>query len=314
MITSGTASNSSPFLEHEHYSEREDSSFSPKPPAPTPAPHVHHPSGSLTFVAGRGDNNNPSYYEDTDGSEAGGEDVDPDENVPLVQSLKTDWGQFTGAVYNLTNSTIGSGVLALPYVMKQAGLIPGICFLFIFACLTTYSLFLLHKSSQILLQKNIPTFNRDYEDIARILHSDYGSVFVKLCIIVNNFGACISYLVIIGDLLVPALNNWFGGDLPPAWFWDDVFFTRAFLVTFVTFAFLFPLSLYSKISSLKFTSLLSLFAVLGFILVVILYFFIEPFPDDRDSSPTLIFDFSFSGFKNVIIVLPIITFCVCLSR
>eukprot|EP01088_Endostelium_zonatum_P003107 TRINITY_DN1414_c0_g1_i1.p1 TRINITY_DN1414_c0_g1~~TRINITY_DN1414_c0_g1_i1.p1 ORF type:complete len:579 (-),score=108.38 TRINITY_DN1414_c0_g1_i1:11-1747(-) len=299
----------SPFLEHEHYSDsnREESKYITET--------TYDPKGTLVLSkeATTHLSHNPSYYEDTE-SEAS-EQVDPDENIPLVKSLKTDWSQFTGAVYNLTNSTIGSGVLALPFVIKQCGLLPGISFLFIFACITSYSLHLLHKSSLILLQKNIPTFNRDYEDIARLLHSDFGSIFVKLCIIINNFGACISYLVIIGDLLVPALTNWFGDDFPPHWFWNDIIFTRTFLVSLITFSFLLPLSLYSKMSSLKFTSLLSLFAVIAFIIAVVFYYIHQVATGDKEdesdsdnNSIALSFGADWNSVKDVIVVLPIITF------
>ncbi len=48
---------------------------------------------------------------------------------------------------------------------------------------------------------------RNYEDIAEALYGHWLAVVVKLFIILVNFGACISYLIIIGDLLTSSIGE-----------------------------------------------------------------------------------------------------------
>lgn len=204
---------------------------------------------------------------------------------------------FAGAVFNLANSTIGAGALGLPLVMKSCGIVLGTIFLAFFAYLSDYSLSLLHKSSQMLIenrkdQKYIRT--RNYEDIAEALYGHWLAVVVKLFIILVNFGACISYLIIIGDLLTSSIGERIKGT--DEFMWEYFYIERVFIVAFIAIFILFPLSITEKMQSLRFISLISIFSILGFIGVVVVYYFAGDIEQYQEGSISL-FNFDLSIFS-----------------
>src|SRR3989338_5475666 len=56
--------------------------------------------------------------------------LEDDETKPKVRGTASK----IGILFNLTNTTVGTGILALPYAMKSAGLVMGIIMTLIAAC------------------------------------------------------------------------------------------------------------------------------------------------------------------------------------
>jgi amino acid permease len=221
--------------------------------------------------------------------------VSPTDATPGGASLK-------GAVFNLVNSTIGTGVLGLPLVFKDCGLVLGFIFLIAFALLAAYTLILLHKCSQILINRNDERYisSKSYEDIGQVVNGRWGAFFVKLCVICINFGGCLSFQIIIGDLLLSSIGERIRGDDN-----DDIkyiWLERPFVVGAIALLLLFPLSIIERMHSLRFISLLSLLTVIGFILVVVIYYFVEG--ETHQEGDLHLFRFDISIFK----VLSICTF------
>lgn len=55
---------------------------------------------------------------------------------------------YLSSIFNITNTIIGGGILALPFALKQAGLVLGILFIIVQALLVVYSSYLLTKASK----------------------------------------------------------------------------------------------------------------------------------------------------------------------
>lgn len=58
---------------------------------------------------------------------------------------------FIGAIFNFANSTIGSGVLGLPLVLYETGVVFGLMFIFLGAIISGTSLLLLQKCSFMII-------------------------------------------------------------------------------------------------------------------------------------------------------------------
>lgn len=60
---------------------------------------------------------------------------------------------MAGAIFNLANSTIGAGVLGLPYVMHETGVVTGFLFIILGAVMSCISLILLQRGLYVLGMK-----------------------------------------------------------------------------------------------------------------------------------------------------------------
>jgi len=94
-----------------------------------------------------------------------------------------------GSAMNIANTIMGAGILALPNVIKQFGVIVGSAIISVSCILTFVSCILLLKS------KNLSQHSK-YISIGKHCFGNAGLWIVKLIIIVNNIGLCIAYLII----------------------------------------------------------------------------------------------------------------------
>ena len=107
------------------------------------------------------------------------------------------------SVFNLANTTVGAGTLALPYFFSQAGLGLGCSLLFSIALLSCYSLHLLSRcrSCDAVLAANGGAAASSYLDVAFFAFERKGRIVVTLVMLCLCFGALVAYFVIIGTLL-----------------------------------------------------------------------------------------------------------------
>ncbi len=112
--------------------------------------------------------------------------------------LQGRWGVLAMLTMNLSNSTLGAGVLGLPFVASQAGLVVAIVMLLFCAAVTDWTLHLLLRCQQM-------TGLGTYEAIGERCFGRKGSVAVAVGILLINFGAMVAYLVICGDLVAPLI-------------------------------------------------------------------------------------------------------------
>ncbi|KAK7844454.1 amino acid transporter avt6a [Quercus suber] len=125
--------------------------------------------------------------------------------VPLLPSQKFsaeeelreggfDGASFSGAVFNLSTTVVGAGIMALPAIMKQLGLIPGLVMIVLGAALT-------ESSIEMILRFSRASKSATYSGLVSDAFGGPGRTLLQLCIVVNNLGMLVVYMIIIGDVL-----------------------------------------------------------------------------------------------------------------
>ncbi|KAI9290880.1 hypothetical protein K502DRAFT_368886 [Neoconidiobolus thromboides FSU 785] len=221
----------------------------------------------VTNTQGTKDNNNLSnskhYIEAEDLLSSGKhsntneieEIIHEDDKLPN-QYTKNGYGGATimSSITNLSNTILGSGMLAMPAAFATVGLNFGI-FLVLFSGFTSGSgLYLLSQCAQRVNHRNSSFF-----EVSKLTYPSAAKWF-NIAIAIKCFGVSISYLIIIGDLM-PQIMESMG-------FLDStIFLNRRFWITFFMLGII-PLGFLKKLDSLRYTSIIALGSVLYLVLIV----------------------------------------------
>ncbi|XP_030468906.1 amino acid transporter AVT6A-like [Syzygium oleosum] len=193
-----------------------------------------------------------------------------DENAPLLPKRQDEeeasfdefnGASFTGAVFNLSTTIVGAGIMALPATMKVLGLGLGIAMIVFMAFLTNASIDMLLRFSRA--GKSV-----SYGGLMGDAFGKYGRILLQICVMVNNIGVLIVYMIIIGDVLsgtsssgvhhAGVLEGWFGEH-----WWNG----RTFVLLVTTLGIFAPLACFKRIDSLRFTSALSVALAVVFLVI-----------------------------------------------
>lgn len=112
-----------------------------------------------------------------------------DHQEPVEAGL--DGASFSGAVFNLSSTIVGAGIMALPAVVKQLGLIPGLILIMLGSTLTELSIDFILKFSRA--SKSVT-----YAGAVGESFGNAGRTLLQVCIVVNNLGMLVVYMIIIG--------------------------------------------------------------------------------------------------------------------
>ncbi|XP_012605491.1 putative sodium-coupled neutral amino acid transporter 11 isoform X2 [Microcebus murinus] len=148
------------------------------------------------------------------------------------------------AVFNVVNSIIGSGIIGLPYSMKQAGFPLGILLLFWVSYISDFSLVLLIKGGAL-------SGTDTYQSLVNKTFGFPGYLLLSVLQFLYPFIAMISYNIIAGDTLSKVFQRIPGVDP------ENLFVGRHFIIMISTVTFTLPLSLYRDIAKLGKVSLIS---------------------------------------------------------
>ncbi|KAM7487546.1 hypothetical protein LguiB_025030 [Lonicera macranthoides] len=193
------------------------------------------------------------------------------EKAPLLPKKKGRDGEgehsefngasFIGAVFNLSTTIIGAGIMALPAAIKVLGLAPGIAIILLVAVLSEASVSMLLKFSG-------NGKSNSYGGVMGDAFGNVGKAVLQLCVVINNIGTLIVYMIIIGDVLsgttssgvhhAGVLEGWFGEQ-----WWNG----RFFVLLFTTLGVFAPLACLKRIDSLKFTSAIAVALALFFLVI-----------------------------------------------
>ncbi|KAG9137303.1 hypothetical protein Leryth_014938 [Lithospermum erythrorhizon] len=192
-----------------------------------------------------------------------------DEKTPLLPTHNEEHcGEFngasySGAVFNLSTTIVGAGIMALPATMKVLGLIPGITMIILMALVA-------ESSIEYLIRFSRAAKSVSYGGVMGNAFGKYGKMLLQMCVLINNIGMLVVYMIIIGDVLsgttedgihhAGVLEGWFG----IRW-WNGRFFVL--LVT--TLAVFTPLASLKHIDSLRHTSAISMGLALVFLVVTV---------------------------------------------
>ncbi|KAK8517182.1 hypothetical protein V6N13_092469 [Hibiscus sabdariffa] len=164
-----------------------------------------------------------------------------------------------GAVFNVSTSIIGAGIMSIPATLKVLGVIPAFVMIVVIARLAEISV-------EFLMRYTHAGDTTTYAGVMRESFGKVGSVLVQICVMITNLGCLIIYLIIIGDVLsgnqpegsvhLGVLQQWFG-----IHWWNS----RALVLLFTLVFILLPLVMFKRVESLRFSSAISVFLAVVFV-------------------------------------------------
>ncbi|XP_063115256.1 putative sodium-coupled neutral amino acid transporter 11 isoform X1 [Cavia porcellus] len=182
-------------------------------------------------------------------------DLDDQETLVSEQENKGKSCQ-SAAVFNVVNSIIGSGIIGLPYSMKQAGFPLGILLLFWVSYITDFSLVLLIKGGAL-------SGTDTYQSLVNRTFGFTGYLLLSILQFLYPFIAMISYNIIAGDTLSKVFQRIPGVDP------ENLFIGRHFIIVLSTISCTLPLSLYrdiAKLGKISFISTILTTLILGIVI------------------------------------------------
>ena len=186
------------------------------------------------------------YPEDEDGQSL-------DKEMEGKDSIKTSGAQ-------IANTIMGAGILSIPIIMRYLGLFLGIIIIILLALCTLFSVFILIRCHEI-------TGKNGFSMLGKITMGKFGSILIKINIIINNLGFCIAYFRIFGEVFQTIIQ----GFISPDSFWANNWHNFIYIIfcSFIMFYFIFI----KNISALKKVAYMGVSAVLIFSFGLTLLFF-----------------------------------------
>lgn len=106
-----------------------------------------------------------------------------------------DGASFSGAVFNLSTTVVGAGIMALPAAVKQLGMIPGLIMIVLGSMLTEASI-------GMILRFTRASKAATYSGLVGDAFGGAGRTLLQVCIVVNNLGMLVVYMIIVGIILL----------------------------------------------------------------------------------------------------------------
>ena len=134
-----------------------------------------------------------------------------DENAPLIPKAQEsdsagfdefNGASFSGAGFNLSTTIVGAGIMGLPACVKKLGMVPGLLAIILTGFLT-------EKSIEFMIRISRAGNLSSYGSLMGDAFGKYGKALVQICVVVNNIGVLIIYMIIIGKdyILKPIASN-----------------------------------------------------------------------------------------------------------
>ncbi|KAF8687159.1 hypothetical protein HU200_042823 [Digitaria exilis] len=201
------------------------------------------------------------------------------------------------AVFNLATSIIGAGIMALPATMKVLGVAVGLVSILVMGVLSEITIELLVRFSAYCRALS-------YGEVVHRALGRPASIVAQMCVIINNAGVLVVYLIIIGDVMSGSLKHIGVMDqLVGHGEWDN----RKLLILVVLVIFLAPLCALEKIDSLSLSSAASVALAVVFVVVSCIIALIK-IAEGKISMPRMGPDFSSrEAMLDLLVVIPIMT-------
>ncbi|KAL5539949.1 hypothetical protein UlMin_043872 [Ulmus minor] len=181
-------------------------------------------------------------------------------DAPLLEpSSPNRRPSISGAVFNVSTSIIGAGIMSIPATLKVLGVIPALALIVIVALLVDVSV-------EFLMRFTHSGDSVTYAGVMKESFGQVGSVATQICVMITNLGCLIMYLIIIGDVLsgnqpegtvhLGVLQEWFGFH-----WWNS----REFALLVTVLVVLLPLVLLRRVESLRFSSAVAVLLAVVFV-------------------------------------------------
>lgn len=158
----------------------------------------------------------------------------------------------TSSTINLVKTIVGAGMLAIPFVFRNGGVLVGVLLTVLAALASALGLVLLAQCSKVLVYPRRSSFFS-----LCMLAFPMCSPLSDLAMFVQCFGVGLSYLILVGDLFPPLFANF--GDRN-----DWILYSTVIIV---------PLCMLKKLDNLKYSSIVGLFAMTYLVMLVIASYF-----------------------------------------
>ncbi|KMZ70831.1 Amino acid transporter-like protein [Zostera marina] len=224
------------------------------------------------------------------------------DGLPLVNNSDSNdsissGSDVSGAVFNLSTTIIGAGIMALPATMRVLGLLIGFIAIVVMG-------FVSEISVELLVRFSVLTKSKSYGEVVHSALGDTARIISEICIIINNAGVLVVYLIIIGDVMsgndahVGIFFQWFG---------HTVLDNRALVIFIILVFFLAPLCSFQRIESLETTSAAAVALAILFVFISCLITFIKII-NGTVRTPRMGPDFtSAQTFTDLLVVIPIMS-------
>lgn len=183
----------------------------------------------------------------------------PDHDLPST-STEEKQPSVSGAVFNVSTSIIGAGIMSIPATLKVLGVVPAFVSIVLIAILVDVSV-------EFLLRFTYAGKSTTYAGLMKESFGRIGSVAVQISVMITNLGCLIVYLIIIGDVLsgdqsgegsvhLGVLQEWFG-----IHWWN----TRAVAILFIVIFVMLPLVLFRRVELLAMSSAVAVLLAVVFV-------------------------------------------------
>ncbi|XP_054789092.1 amino acid transporter AVT6C-like isoform X3 [Prosopis cineraria] len=122
------------------------------------------------------------------------------DNVPLLADTQksaagsnSQNGSIPGAVFNISTTMIGAGIMSIPATMKVLGIVPGFLMIVSVALATEITV-------EFMLRYTGSGKSITYAGMVGESYGKLGSLAVKVCVIITNLGVLTIYLIILDSL------------------------------------------------------------------------------------------------------------------
>ncbi|GFY83461.1 transmembrane amino acid transporter family protein [Actinidia rufa] len=165
------------------------------------------------------------------------------DGAPLLPKIRPRGGaSISGAVFNVSTSMIGAGIMSIPATFKVLGVIPGFILILMVA-------FAVEVTVEFLLRYTNSGESASYGGLMAESFGKFGSVALQVCVMVTNLGDVLCGNQSEGTLHLGILQEWFGIQ-----WWNSRACALLVIVLFVMLPFL----LLRSIESLKHASAVSI--------------------------------------------------------
>ena len=188
-------------------------------------------------------------------------DKSSEEIIQNILPQKTS--SMFSSILNIMNTIIGAGILTLPYIIMNFGIIFGFLLIISIYLITIYSCKLLIES------KNLSNQTTNYSKLGILTMGKKGEILIKSLIFLNNFGICIIYFMIFGSSINKLIEIIFSQQKQQ----HEKFFLSTKFFQLIGAIIILPFSFAKSTEKLKFASILTILSVFIFTLLTVYNFF-----------------------------------------
>ncbi|KAL7719976.1 Amino acid transporter [Entamoeba marina] len=202
------------------------------------------------------------------------EEIDDFDDVPVGSA------SVFSTIFNLTNTIIGSGLLAVPLAFQYSGYIGGTVLLLLAWILSAFAMYQL---TVVCIKTKLWT----YKELSDKVGGKFVSVLVQLSVFCYCTGTCITYPIFLGGFIPHIFSIFFP---------NTILVDRHLNILIMSFCVIYPISMFKNLSALKYTSFLALICVVYTTLAIVIEFFTTYF-DNYSTNPPTLFNFNVSFFR-----------------